>query len=495
MENQKKQARPDPIIVHLGDMGRYQFFCLILLYLTRFPIGFIMMSHLFLAAKSEYYCVQPSNADPCSKECETVDFNRSIFSETIEMTFDLFCDRFWLSSLSQFAVMGGIMIGAIIFGVLSDRYGRWKLLLIECALQFTFGVAVPFSIHYIMYILLRLLTAIATGGQMTTSFVLMMEIIGPNARVTMANLSHIPFCLSIAILTLLAYFLRDWRYFHLSLFPFCAVFLLYICLIYESPRWLFTTGRLEKAIHVTEIIAKKNGRPNESIILIRSQMEEAYKNRPIDSAKEQGNLLDLFRTPNICKNTIIMAMEWLNACTVFYGSTQYISRLNDDVFLNVFISGVISAPGCIISIFIVKYLGRRNSIIITNFVSALSFLLLPCMTDITPTVVVVFAVVGLVGVTVTFPSLYIYASEIFPTVVRTTGMGICSCFGRIGSMIAPFITSDLARISPIIPPLVYGSIAALGFILAFFLPETKNQSVVETIADGEALGKKNKAVQ
>ena len=35
--------------------------------------------------------------------------------------------------------------------------------------------------------------------------------------------------------------------------------------------------------------------------------------------------------------------------------------------------------------------------------------------------------------------IYLFSSELFPTSVRNTGMGCCSCIARIGSMTAPLI--------------------------------------------------------
>uniref|UniRef100_A0A1A9VAX0 Major facilitator superfamily (MFS) profile domain-containing protein n=1 Tax=Glossina austeni TaxID=7395 RepID=A0A1A9VAX0_GLOAU len=489
---QKEGVRVDPIIVHLGDMGRYQLIFCLVIFLSKFPSAWVTLAHLFVAGKAEYYCLEPPKADPCSADCKKADFNRSVFSETIEMTFDLTCDRFWLSSLTQFAVMGGIMVGAILFGILSDRLGRRKVFLVECVMQLVCGVIASFSVHYIMYITLRFLTAVATGGQMTTSFVLIMEIIGPSRREAMSILYQIPFFMGHALLPLFSYFLRDWHYFHLCISSISIIYLMYVCLVSESPRWLFTTGHLDKAITLVERIAKKNGRSFDNIQLIRPQMEEAYQIFVADpnTLKKRGTVFDLFRTPNLCKNTIVMVYQWLNACMVYYGAAQFISKLGGNIFLNVFISGVLGIPGCIICIFMTKYSGRRLTLIISNFISALGFLLIACISNLSASLVSIFAIIGLFGASLTFPNVYLYAGEIFPTVVRTTGVGLCSCFGRIGSMIAPFVASDLALKSPVIPPLVYGVIAALGFVLTFLLPETRGLPIVETLADGEALGKK-----
>lgn len=79
------------------------------------------MSHIIVSAKGEYYCEDGKDVDPCTEKCKSPTFNRTVFTETINMSFDLTCDRFWLASLSQFLTMGGIMSGAMVFGILSDK--------------------------------------------------------------------------------------------------------------------------------------------------------------------------------------------------------------------------------------------------------------------------------------------------------------------------------------------------------------------------------------
>ena len=49
------------------------------------------------------------------------------------------------------------------------------------------------------------------------------------------------------------------------------------------------------------------------------------------------------------------------------------------------------------------------------------------------------ALIGKAAVVSCFCSIFIYSSEIFPTVIRTVGVGCCVFFGRIGSLVAPQI--------------------------------------------------------
>ena len=44
---------------------------------------------------------------------------------------------------------------------------------------------------------------------------------------------------------------------------------------------------------------------------------------------------------------------------------------------------------------------------------------------------------GKAAVVSCFCTIFIYSNEIFPTVIRTVGVGACAFFGRVGSLLAP----------------------------------------------------------
>ena len=53
--------------------------------------------------------------------------------------------------------------------------------------------------------------------------------------------------------------------------------------------------------------------------------------------------------------------------------------------------------------------------------------------------------VGKLGVTIGFTIIYIWCAELFPTVIRTSMIGVSSMLSRIGSISAPYI-SDMVRL-------------------------------------------------
>lgn len=53
----------------------------------------------------------------------------------------------------------------------------------------------------------------------------------------------------------------------------------------------------------------------------------------------------------------------------------------------------------------------------------------------------VLACLGIVGMSVSFTTVYLFSGELFPTVVRNIGVGASSMCARLGSILAPFVVS------------------------------------------------------
>lgn len=53
--------------------------------------------------------------------------------------------------------------------------------------------------------------------------------------------------------------------------------------------------------------------------------------------------------------------------------------------------------------------------------------------------VVILALIGKLVIGAAYALVYLYATEVFPTLLRTYGLGTSSMVGRVGSVTAPFI--------------------------------------------------------
>ena len=88
-----------------------------------------------------------------------------------------------------------------------------------------------------------------------------------------------------------------------------------------------------------------------------------------------------------------------------------------------------------------------------------------------------FSFAGKFGISASSCAIYVYAAELFPTDIRTTGLGFASMVGRIGGIAAPFIIL-LPRFTPNLIFALSGIVSGLSVLL---LPETKNKPLLQTL--------------
>ncbi|KAF2285875.1 hypothetical protein GH714_008642 [Hevea brasiliensis] len=150
----------------------------------------------------------------------------------------LVCGQKFKVGLVQSVFFGGCMIGAGIFGHLSDSIlGRKGSLTAVCMLNALFGCLTALAPDYWTYLLLRLLTGFSSGGVGLCAFVLATEPIGPTKRGTAGMSTFYFFSTGIAILSGVAYIFRSWRQLYIASSVPSILFLVTVLpFIAESPR-------------------------------------------------------------------------------------------------------------------------------------------------------------------------------------------------------------------------------------------------------------------
>ncbi|NXR05566.1 S22AD protein, partial [Sagittarius serpentarius] len=85
-----------------------------------------------------------------------------------------------------------------------------------------------------------------------------------------------------------------------------------------------------------------------------------------------------------------------------------------------------------------------------------------------PVATTVLAIIGKFTASASFSTSYIYSAELFPTVVRQTGVGLCSMSARVAGVMAPLIRL-LGQYHRAVPMVIFGSAPVVGGLLCILL--------------------------
>ncbi|CAL1385353.1 unnamed protein product [Linum trigynum] len=410
---------------------------------------------------------------------------------TIVAEWGLVCGQKFKVGLVQAAFFVGCMIGAGTFGHLADTtLGRKGSLTVVSIMNAVLGCLTAFSPNYWAYLVVRLLTGISCGGVGLAAFVLSTEPVGPTKRGTAGGSSFYFFSSGIGILSALAYFLQPWRQLYIaSSLPSVAYLFLALPFISESPRWYLVRGRVEEAMKVMRSIAHSNGNSIPDGVVLA--LDEDASSNGNEKKSEQtalittGTLTDVLGSPVTRTRLLLgMAVSFLSS-TVYYGLSLNVVNLGTNLYANVAVNAAAEMPSFTLTAVLLDKVGRKPLAIATQVFSGVSCLIGSVVTgragggawwEVVRTACGVMGVFGMAGA---YNMLYVYAAELFPTVVRNAAMGCALQAAQVGAILAPFV---VVAVPAWVPFAVMAACGIGGGLLTFMLPETLNRPLYDTIA-------------
>eukprot|EP00928_Gymnodinium_smaydae_P037515 TRINITY_DN26023_c0_g4_i2.p1 TRINITY_DN26023_c0_g4~~TRINITY_DN26023_c0_g4_i2.p1 ORF type:complete len:683 (+),score=114.46 TRINITY_DN26023_c0_g4_i2:99-2051(+) len=102
--------------------------------------------------------------------------------------------------------------------------------------------------------------------------------------------------------------------------------------------------------------------------------------------------------------------------------------------------------------------------------------------DMPKMLLLVLVFLGKGAISLAFAVVYLYATELFPTTLRSSSMGLQSLFARFGGMLAPAVAS-MGKVSQALPLIIFGVPCAISALLLLCLPETRGQPMPDTLDD------------
>ncbi|XP_059641971.1 organic cation/carnitine transporter 7 [Cornus florida] len=424
-------------------------------------------------------------------------------------------------SLITSVVFAGMLVGAYSWGVVSDNHGRRKGFLITAIVTSGAGFLSSFAPNYISLLILRCLVGIGLGGGPVLSSWFLEFIPAPNRGTWMVVFSAF-WTLGTILEASLAWFVMPtlgWRWLlALSAFP-SSLLLLFYGLTPESPRYLCMKGRTDDALNVLEKVARMNrtklppgilvsdhqielhekSTESEDTHLLPPSNDENTTTGSKDSKKGRTSSLFMLLSPELIKSTLILWVVFFGNAFSYYGLVLLTTELNsghnkctpkelqsdkpqDISYGDVFITSFAEFPGLLISAATVDKLGRKFSMSAMFFLCCIFLLPLVFHQPQGLTTVLLFG--ARICITATFTVVYIYAPEIYPTSVRTTGVGVASSVGRIGGMICPLVAVGLVHGCHQAAAIVLFEIVVFvsGICVLLFPLETKGRDLTDTVS-------------
>ncbi|CAI5449099.1 unnamed protein product [Caenorhabditis angaria] len=350
----------------------------------------------------------------------------------------------------------GVLIGAAVFGQISDNIGRRKALLISTFGNAVFNVIAGFSPDLLIFMILRTVCGIFAGGMTVVQIVFMVENIPRKHRMWIQN--SITWSPNLIIYPFVAYLAQDWRNLSIIVGFTSFVTFLAVLILHESPRWLVQKGKIEEARRVLNWKMKKWPR--------QQKRSKKY------------TFIHLFCTWKMLAQTLTFVTGIVCTTTIVYALMYNMEKLSGSLFWN---SAWIGASRWVVNIVVsildykFTWFGRK---IVNQLSMFFTILALGVMTSYSyygekGTILTVGTFIAASMCSQLFIVKYLMVNELYPTAVRNLAVSAVSTMSRIGSMFSPqlFYLADYADWIPY--AVLFGLQIYDLVVFSIFIPETK----------------------
>jgi MFS transporter, putative metabolite:H+ symporter len=371
----------------------------------------------------------------------------------------------------------GMLVGALVWGRLSDLIGRKTGFVSTVAIDSVFGLLSALSPSFIWLLILRTMTGFGVGGTLPVDYSIFAEYLPQRKRGRYLVLLEAFWAVGVIAAAGLAWLIvpnYGWRWLlAASAVPGVLIFFIRRH-VPESPRYLLVSGKPEQARQVLEMVAREN----------RTQLPDLPL-RPITKTKP-SSWRDLL-TPKLRRTSLLLWLIWFSISLGYYGVFTWLPTFFRTsgmemlpVYQNTFILALAQLPGYFSAAYLVEKWGRRRTLAFYMVASGVFTYLFALATSLNMLVAMgvwmSFFTLGAWG------ALYAYTPEAYPTNVRGTGMGTASGWTRIAGAIAPSLGAALMGGGLVLPLTIFAVFFVIGGGASLALPiETGNKPLADTL--------------
>lgn len=411
-----------------------------------------------------------------------------------------------LSGWANSSALIGCLVGALATGVLSDRFGRKRLLVASAFLFAITSVGNGLAENFTVFILWRILGGVAIGLASGLSPMYISEVAPASMRGRLVSVNQLTIVVGVLTAQLLNWWLvRDlpvgasddfirnswfgqhgWRWmFALTAAP-SLLFLIGMAIVPESPRWLLKKGRTAEA---AKTLARIGGE-----LYAQAEINDVATNLK-DEKLQNFRLAELLdpRLRKVLVLGVVLAVfqQWCGINVIFNYAEDIFSAAGYDissVLKNIAWTGSVNLAFTFVAIGFVDRCGRRPLMLLGSFgLAAVYGVLGLCYhAQVTglPMLLLVLAAIACYSMSLA-PVTWVIISEIFPNRIRGAAMSVAvmalwmACF--VLTYTFPILNTTLGAAGTF---WLYGLICVLGGIFVFAkLPETKGRTLEEIERD------------
>jgi SP family arabinose:H+ symporter-like MFS transporter len=396
-----------------------------------------------------------------------------------------------LTGWAASSAIWGCMIGVIFAGFLSDKFGRKKVLILSAILFFISAVGSSIPNNLIQFVLARLIGGVGVGIASMLSPMYISEIAPAKIRGTLVTLYQ----LAIVIGINLVYYINlqiassgdaqwnldiGWRIMLGSEVIPALLFFIMLFFIPESPRWLASKGKIDRA---KAIIEKINGQ-NKSAELL-NEIQDSFK-------EEKGSILILFTSGLRMAIVVGVFLAFFSQITginaIIYYAPEIFKNIGfgaDSAMFQTVIIGTVNTIFTFVAIAFIDKYGRRTLLLwgISGMIICLGGVGLMFHFELSSGPWLLLFILGFIASFAMSlgPIPWVLISEIFPTKFRGVAMSISILMVWIGVVL-------ITQLTPILLESVGGAFTFWIFmfnaiVLIIFtyimIPETKGKTLEE----------------
>ncbi len=384
----------------------------------------------------------------------------------------------------------GCVLGAMVAGYSSDKYGRKKILLFTAVLFAISAIGSALAPDLTTFIIARFVGGVGVGAASMLSPLYISESAPAQIRGRLVSIYQLAIVIGINIIYVVNYFISisgssewnvnyGWRWMLGSEVIPAGIFFLLLFLVPETPRWLLANGQDDKA---RDVLLKING--NKAF-----EIEEEIKST---LNEERGTFRELFgkryRMALIVGVVLALFSQITGINAIIYFAPEIFKSIGmgvESAFFQTILIGIINTLFTFVAIWLIDKSGRRKLLLVGVFgmiICLLGTALCFQLEFFSGPWLIIF-ILGFIASFATSlgPIPWVIISEIFPTKTRGVAMSFCTLILWIGVILITQLTPlSLEKLGGATTFYIFlGNSIFLLIFTWFFIPETKQKTLEE----------------